>query len=114
MYEPGYLRHGLGDPIGECGLLPLKVDQEGARPPSSDDLDGAVRDIGLVEGHGTARAQGVGSDLMGVESQALEADFSGGFTEVKDDVRSFNRSWCSPWGYIVCADRSVGRGIVKA
>ena len=51
---------------------------------------------------------------MGVESQELEANFSGGFTEVKDDVRSCNRFWCSPWGYIVCANGSVGRGIVKA
>ena len=114
MYEPGYRRHSLGDPLGKCGHLPLKVDQEGVRPPSSDDLDGTVRDLVLVESHGTARAQRVGADLMGVESQELEADFSGGFTEVKDDVRSCNRSWCSPWGYIVCADRSVGRGIVKA
>ena len=114
MYEPGYRRHSLGDPLGKCGHLPLKLDQEGIRPPSSDDLDVAVRDMGLVESHGTARAQGVGVDLMGVESQALEADLSGGFTEVKDDVGSCNRSWSSPWGYIVCAYRSVGRGIVKA
>ena len=86
MYEPGYRRHGLGDPLGECGDLPLEVDQEGVRPPSSNDLDGAVRDMGLVEGHGAARVQGVGADLMGVESQALEANFSDGFTEVEDDV----------------------------
>ena len=70
--------------------------------------------MGLVEGHGAARAQGVGADLMGVESQALEANFSGGFTEVEDNVGSCNRSWYSPWGYIVCANGSVGRGIVKA
>ena len=31
--------------------------------------------MGLVEGHGAAQAQGVGADLMGVESQALEANF---------------------------------------
>ena len=55
----------------------------------------------LVEGHSAARAQGVGADLMGVESQALEANFSGGFTEVEDDVGSCNRSWCRLWGYIV-------------
>ena len=114
MYEPGYRRHSLGDPLGKCGHLPLEVDQEGVRPPSSDDLDGAVRDMGLVESHGTARAQGVGADFMGVESQALESDFSGGFTEVKDDVGSCNRSWSSPWGDIVCADRGILRGIVKA
>ena len=114
MYEPGYHRHILGDPLGKCGHLTLEVDQEGVRPPSSDDLDVAVRDMGLVKIHGTARAQGVGANFMGMESQALEANFSGGFTEVKDDVRSCNRSWCSPLGYIVCADRSVGRGIVKA
>ena len=53
-------------PLGECGNLPLEVDREGVRPPSSDDLDGAVGDMGLVEGHGAARAQGVGADLMGV------------------------------------------------
>ena len=96
MYEPGYRRHGLGDPLGKCDNLPLEVDQEGVRPPSSDDLDGAVRDMGLVEGHGAARAQVVGADLVGVESQALEANFSGGFTEVEDDVGSCNISWCSP------------------
>ena len=32
----------LENPLGECGHLPLEVDQEGVRPPSSDDLDGAV------------------------------------------------------------------------
>ena len=48
VYEPGYLRHGLGDPLGECVNLPLEVDQEGVRPPSSNDLDGAVGDMGLV------------------------------------------------------------------
>ena len=83
MYETGNRRHSLGDPLGKCGHLPLKVDQEGFRPPSSNDLDGAVRNMGLMESHGTARAQGVGADLMGVEPQALEADFSGGFTEVE-------------------------------
>ena len=114
MYEPGYRRHGLGDPLGECGDLLPEVYQEGVWPPSSNDRDGAVGDMGLVEGHGAARAQGVRANLMGVESQELEADFSGGFTEVEDDVRSCNRSWCSPWGYIVCANWSVGRGIVKA
>ena len=98
MYEPGYCRHGLGDPLDECCHLPLKVDQEGVRPPSSDDLDGAVRDMGVVESQGAARAQGLEANLMGVESQALEADFSGGFTEVEDNVGSCNRSWCSPWG----------------
>ena len=92
MYETGYRRHGLGDPLVECGHLPLKVDQEGIRPPSSDYLDGAVRGMGFVESHGTSQAQGVGADLMGVESQALEANFSGGFTEVEDDVGSCNRS----------------------
>ena len=86
MYEPGYQRHGLGDPLGECGDLTLEVDQEGVRPPSSDDIDGAVGDMGLVEGHGAARAQGVGADLMSVESRALEANFLGGCTEVEDDV----------------------------
>ena len=40
--------------------------------------------MGLVESHVTARAQGVGADLMGVESQALEAKFSGGCTEMED------------------------------
>ena len=114
MYEPGYRRHGLGYPLGECGNLPLEVDQEGVQPPSSDDLDGAVWDVGLVEGHGAARAQGVGADLMGVESQALEANFSGCFTEVEDDVGSCNRFWCIPWGYIVCTNGSVWRGILKA
>ena len=74
----------FGDFLGECGDLPLEVDQEGAQPPSSNDLDGAVGDMGLVEGHGAARAQGVGADLMGVESQALESNFSGGCTEVED------------------------------
>ena len=54
MYEPGYRRHGLGDPLGECGNLPLEVDQDGVRSPLSDDLDGAVGDMGLVEGHGAA------------------------------------------------------------
>ena len=114
MYELGYRCHGLGDPLGECGDLPLEVDQEGVRPPLSDDLNGAFGDMGLVEGHGAARAQGVGADLVGVESQALEANFLGGFTEVEDDVGSCNRFWCSPWVYIVCANWSVGRGIVKA
>ena len=114
MYEPEYRRYGLGDPLGECGDLLPEVYQEGVRPPSSNDLDGAVGDMGLVEGHGAARAQGVGADLMGVEYQALEANFSGGFTEVEDDVGSCNIFWCSPWGYIVCANRSIGRGIVKA
>ena len=80
MYQPGYRRHGLGDPLGEFGHLPLKVDHEGVRPPLSDDLDGAVRDMGLVESHGAARVQGVGAHLMGMESQALEADFLGCFT----------------------------------
>ena len=70
--------------------------------------------MGLVDGHGAAQAQGVGADLMGVESQALEANFSGGCTEVEKDVGSCNRFCCSPWGYIVCANGSVGRGIVKA
>ena len=69
--------------------------------------------MGLVEGHGAALAQGVGADLMGVESQALEANFSGGFTEVEDDVGSYNISCCSPWGYIVYANGSDRRGIVK-
>ena len=114
MYEPGYRRHGLGDPLGERGDLPLEVDQEGVRPPSFNDIYGAVGDMGLVEVHGTARAQGVGSNIMGVESQALEANFSGGCTKVEDDVGPCNRFWCSPWGYIVCANGSVGRGIVKA
>ena len=86
VYEPGYCLHGLGDPLGECFDLPLEVDQEGVRPPLSNDLDGAVRDMGLMEGHGATRAQGVGADLMGVESQALEANFSGGCTEVEDYV----------------------------
>ena len=54
MHEPWYRRHGFGDPLGECGDLPLEVDQEGVRPPSSNDLDGAVGDMGLVEGHGAA------------------------------------------------------------
>ena len=75
MYEPGYRRYSLGDPLGKRGHLPLKVDQEGVRPPSYDDLDGDVRDMCLVESRGTTRAQGVGADLMGVESQALETDF---------------------------------------
>ena len=70
--------------------------------------------MGLVEGHGADRAQGVGADLMGMESQALEANFSGGCTEAEDDVYACNRFWCSPWGYIVCANGIVGRGIVKA
>ena len=48
MYEPGYRRHGLGDPLGECGDLPLEVDQEGVQPPFSNDLDSAVGDTGLV------------------------------------------------------------------
>ena len=98
MYEPGYRRHGLGDPLDECGDLPLEVDQECFRPPSSNDLDCDVGDMGLVEGHGAAQAQGVGADLMGVESQALEANFSGGCPEVEDDVGSCNRLWCSPCG----------------
>ena len=106
MYEPGYRRHGLGDPLGECGNLPLEVDQEGVRPPSSDGFDGAVRDMGLMEDHGATRAQGVGADLMGMESQALEVNFSAGFTQAEEDVGSCNRSWCSPWGYIVCANGS--------
>ena len=114
MYDPGYRRYGLGDPLGECGNLPLEVDQEGVRPSSSDDIDGAVRDMGLMEGHGATRAQGVGADLIGMESQALEANFSAGFTQVEEDVGSCNISWCIPWGYIVCANGSVGRGIVKA
>ena len=46
--KPGYRRRGLGDPLGECGDLPLEVDQEGVRPPSSNGLDGAVYDTGLV------------------------------------------------------------------
>ena len=46
--EPGYLRHGLGDPLGEYGNLPLEVYQEGVRPPPSNDFDGAVGDMGLV------------------------------------------------------------------
>ena len=86
MHEPGYRRNGLGDPLGECSNLPLEVDQEGVQPPSSNDLDGAVGDMGLVEGHGAARAQGVGANLMSVESQALEAKFLGGCTEVEDYV----------------------------
>ena len=46
--EPGYRRHGLGDPLGECGNLPLEVDQEGVRPQPSNDFDGTFRDTGLV------------------------------------------------------------------
>ena len=42
--EPGYRRHGLGYPLGECGNL----DQEGIRPPPPNDFDGAVGDMGLV------------------------------------------------------------------
>ena len=48
VYEPGYRRHGIGDPLGECGDLPLEVYQEGVRPPLSNDLDGAVGDMRLV------------------------------------------------------------------
>ena len=86
VYEPGYRLRGLGDPLGECGDLPLELYQEGVGPPLSNDLDGAVRYMGLVEGHGASRVQGVGADLMSVESQALEANFSGGCTEVEDYV----------------------------
>ena len=92
MYEPGYRRHGLGDPLGECGNLSLEVDQEGVRPPLFNYLDGAVRDMGLMEGHGATRAQGMGADLMGVESQALEAKFravSRRWRTVSDPVTDF-------------------------
>ena len=38
----------LETPLGECGDLPLEVDQEGVQPTPSNDFDGAVGDMGLV------------------------------------------------------------------
>ena len=46
--EPGYRCHGLGEPFGERGYLPLEIDKEGIRPPPTNDFDGTAGDMGLV------------------------------------------------------------------
>ena len=107
--EPGYRRHGLGYPLGERGYLPLEVDKEGIRPLPTNDFDGAVKDMGLVEGHGASRAQGVGADIMRVESQPLEFNLAGGCTEVEDYVGSRDRFLCIPRGHIIGTNGCVGR-----
>ena len=74
--EPLHHRHGLGDPFGERGHLPLQVDQEGVRLPPANDLDGAVGHMRLVKGHGSARPQGVEDDLMRMKAKLFEPNFA--------------------------------------
>ena len=77
MLKPGDFGHCRGDALRKCHHLDLQVDGEGFWTSPTDDLDGTVGDVGLVERHATLQAKWVGANLVRVEPQALDADIGG-------------------------------------
>ena len=52
----------------------LEANEEGVWAPWTDDIDGAVWDVSLVQGHRAPRAKRVGADIMGVEAKVLKSE----------------------------------------
>ena len=63
------LLYGHSDSLGEGGNLTLKIYQKGILEPPSNYLDSAVILVGLMQGHGAARAQGERPNFVWVEPQ---------------------------------------------
>ena len=54
--------------------MDLEVDKEGLRPPPPNDIDGTIRDTGLVKCHGPTRTEQMGANVVRVEPQLAETD----------------------------------------
>ena len=62
------LEHATGDIVGELIHLFPNVSEEGVGGPAANEHDGEGWDSVQVHLHGGSRADGVGSDVVGVEA----------------------------------------------
>ena len=57
MAKPGNFGNCRGDTLRKCRHLALQVDEEDVQTLPTNDLDSAVRDVGLVECYGAPRSK---------------------------------------------------------
>ena len=86
MEEPRNLRHSGGEPLGRQCHVSLQINHEAIRAPSPNRFDGGIGVPRHVQGHCPARAQGVGSDFVGVESQLIKPHNTGIFPQGGHDA----------------------------
>ena len=71
------LEHVTGDVAGEWLYLFPNVSEESERETAANEHDGEGWDSVQVHRHGVSRADGMGSDVVGVEAYTIFADFLG-------------------------------------
>ena len=112
MVKLGNFCHCQGDTLCQCIHLDLQVYEESVQTPPTNDLDITIRDVGLVDRHGAPWEKWVVSNIVRVETQALEADLGGMEAEEGDDVSTGYAFMNHALGVKIRADVGVRFGLV--
>ena len=80
--------------------------------PWTDDIDGAVWDVSLVQGHHFPRVKRVGANIMGVEAKVLKSEIGCVKAQELEDLVADNTAYGGGRVGVVSADWGVGVGTI--